>query len=66
MLVDNSESMLSKLGILKLVQVSMDRLNVNWLFYDKLSVMWKDEQLITGNCSLPSGSWCSIDRCASC
>ena len=46
MLVDNSESMLSKLGMLNLVQVSVERPNVNWLFYDKLSVMWKDEQLM--------------------
>ena len=58
-LVDNFESTLSKLGMLNLGNVSMVRPNVNWLFFDKLSVMRKDEQLMftlvgTGNCSLHS------------
>ena len=42
-LVDNFESTLSKLGMLNLGKVSMFRPNVNWLFFDKRSVMRKDE-----------------------
>ena len=57
-LVNNFESTLSKLGMLNLVQVSMDGPNVNWSFYDKLSERRKDEQLNTlvgtGSCSLYS------------
>ena len=57
-LVNNFESTLSKLGMLNLVQVSMDGPNVNWSFYDKLSERRKDEQLNTlvgtGSCSLHS------------
>ena len=58
-LVDNFESTFSKLGMLSLGNVSMVRPNANWLFFDKLSVMRKDEQLMftlvgTRNCSLPS------------
>ena len=58
-LVGNFEYTLSKLGMLNLGKVSMVRPNVNWLFFDKLSVMRKDEQLMftlvgTGNCSLLS------------
>ena len=53
--------------MLNLGKVSMVRPNVSWLFFDKLSVMRKDEQLMftlvgTGNCSLPSVMVLCIDR----